>query len=445
MHPISGILSWMPPSKVVRPPRYTKSSFDLQQIPWWDTLRVRRSDARQLRDLWYIPYTNLNYSPRYARIIPARETYFCEKSMYTKHKATVVHFQLRNLMSVTSYDTVEFSRESRLYAWHPAYDELQCLIDLSRPGPETGFQQRVKISSMCSRHEISVAGGFCGEYALRAAGTEDDATAVTTGFVTQNPNGITNHIDLVRHRTAGTPVVVFASNDKHLRLLDCETNTFLADQSLPWAVNCTATSSDGRLRVAIGDSPDAWVIEADSGRAVQTLHGHRDFGFACAWSPDLRHIATSNQDKTVIIWDTRMWRALETLESDVAGYRSLRFSPVGGGPRTLLLCEPADRVAVVCAQTFRSRQVHDFFGEIGGGDYSPDGGCIWVANTDRHFGGFMQFDRRQWGQRYGPGGLPVEWRPEALLDADPRCVLSARERHLRFTWSRDDEPDDLLL
>lgn len=178
---------------------------------------------------------------------------------------------------------------------------------------------------------------------------------------------------------------------------------------------------------------------------MQPLRGHRDFGFACAWSPDMRHIATSNQDKTVIIWDARTWRILQTIESDVAGYRSVRFSPVGGGPRTLLLAEPADRIAIVNAQTYQTRQVHDFFGEIGGADFSPEGSTIWVANTDEHFGGFMEFDRRQWGQPYGPRGLPNEWIREADLDEDERCVLSERERQMRFWWNLSDEEHEALL
>lgn len=362
--------------------------------------------------------------------------------MHTKHKASIEHFQLRNLMSVISYNTVHFSHESKLYSWMPGYDDLSCLIDLSDPGPESYFHSPVKISSMKSAHDISIAGGFYGEYAMHAAGTEG---AGVEGYVTHDVNGITNHVDIIQHRTNRSPMGILASNDKHLRTLDCETNTFIADHQLSRAINCTSTSEDGRLRVVIGDSPDAWVIEADTGKPVHPLRGHRDFGFACAWSPDMRQIATSNQDKTVIIWDTRTWRILETLESDVAGYRSIRYSPVGGGPRTLLLSEPADRIAIVNAQTYGSRQVHDFFGEIGGADYSPDGSVIWVANTDQHFGGFMEFERRQWGQRYGLKQLPNEWVADADLDDDGRCVLSTRERQMRTLWNlADDDHEDLL-
>ncbi|KAL4925505.1 WD40 repeat domain-containing protein [Aspergillus undulatus] len=441
---ISNILRSTPPAKISRPSGYTGNFYDLQQIPWWEKLRVKRSEARQLRDQWYTSYHNLQLHPQMRpRVrLPEEEFYFRGKSMYTGHKATIQHFQLRNLMSVPAYNTVHFAHESKLYSWVPAYYDLQCLIDLSMPSTESGFQGPVKISTMKSAVGVSIAGGFFGEYAVRAMGTEDKGVE---GYVTKDPNGITNHIDIISSRTNRSPIGVFASNDRHVRTLDCETNTFVSDHQLTHAVNCTSTSPDGRLRVISGDSPDAWVVEADTGRPVHPLRGHRDFGFACAWSPDMMQIATSNQDKTAIIWDVRNWRALEIIDSDVAGYRSLRFSPVGGGPRTLMLCEPADRMVIVNAQTYESRQVHDFFGEVGGADFSPDGGTIWLANTDEHFGGFMEYDRAQWGQQYGLEESPNEWVKESDLDDDERCILSERERQSRYLWNMTDEEHDELL
>ncbi|EPS31465.1 hypothetical protein PDE_06420 [Penicillium oxalicum 114-2] len=438
LRPLSRMMDWQQPLEIHRPPGFTGQVFDLQQVPWAETLKVKRSDARDLRDRWYTSYHNLDYSHNdLAERLPREELFFQEKSMYTEHKATVEHFQLRNLLSVPASHTVQFASRSKIYSWSPEFHSISCLIDLSRPLPELGFLNPVKVSSMKSAFGLTVAGGFCGEYALHGDTGEGSGAK---GLVTPDFNdGITNHVDVIRNRSGREPICVFASNDRHLRVLDCETNVFLSDQELSRPINCTATSPDSRLRVVIGDSPDAWIIEADTGRPVHPLRGHRDFGFACAWSPDMRHIATSNQDKTVIIWDARTWRALETIDSDVAGYRSLRFSPVGGGPRTLLCAEPADRISIIDAQMFQSRQVHDFFGEIGGADYSPDGSAIWVANTDPHFGGFMQYERRNWGQSFGLADLPNEWLSEAELDGDERCVAGPRQRDLRFLRTMADE------
>ncbi|KAL2870102.1 WD40 repeat domain-containing protein [Aspergillus lucknowensis] len=436
---LSTISWWTPPAKITRPSGYSGEFYDIQQIPWWEKLRVRRSDARQLRDQCYTSYHNLQYTrQKPATRLSEEEFYFQGKSMYTEHKATIEHFQLRNLMSVPAYNTVHFAHESKVYSWVPGYNDLQCLIDLSMPTAESASQAPVKISTMKSALGVSIAGGFFGEYALRDRGTEGQ---VAEGIVTKDPNGITNHIDIIASRTNRSPIGIFASNDRHVRTLDCETNIFLANYELSHAVNCTSTSPDGRLRVIIGDSPDAWVVEADTGRPVNPLRGHRDYGFACAWSPDMMQIATSNQDKTAIIWDARMWRILEKFESDVAGYRSLRFSPVGGGPRTLLLCEPADRMVIVNAQTYQTRQVLDFFGEIGGADYSPDGSTIWLANTDEHFGGFMEYDRRQWGQPYGLQQLPNEWVKESELKDDERFHALSFVKERKGSYNDDVDED----
>ncbi|EEP77856.1 conserved hypothetical protein [Uncinocarpus reesii 1704] len=447
--PISGeaanVLDWARPAKISRPASSSKL-YDIQGIPWSTTLKVKRSDARALRDRLYTSYHNLKYTPHYySATLPEEEDYFRPKTMYTKYRASMAHFQLRNLMSVTASNTIQYAYQSRIYSITPFYNEQNCLINLADPRTSRSFFESVKISTMKAKHGVTFVGGFAGEYAFR--GDITDYTLVD-GRITKDPNGITNHIDIIEHRTSRSPRAVISSNDERIRILDCETNRFVSNHKFARAINCTDTSPDGRLRVVIGDAPDAWIIDSETGKPVQTLIGHRDYGFACAWSPDMLHIATSNQDKTVNIWDARMWRILQSIDSDIAGYRSLRFSPVGGGPRTLLMCEPADRIAIVNAQSYQTRQVHDFFGEIGGADYSPDGSRIWVANMDVKFGGFMEFDRHEWGQEFGIAHtrrrriecqgdlyypeLPNEWLPDADLDDDARCVLGAGERKLRF-------------
>lgn len=348
-------------------------------------------------------------------------------------------------MSVTASGTVQYAHRSKVHSVIPFHNDQTCFMDLSEPSGSTTFFDSVKISTMKAKHGVTVVGGFGGEYAYKGEITD---YAMTEGSITRNINGITNHIDVVKHRTSDVPHAVIASNDMSIRMLDCERNQFVQVHKFARAVNCTDTSPDGRLRVIVGDSADSWIVDSETGKPVQSLSGHRDYGFSCAWSPDMLHIATGNQDKTVNIWDARMWRILQTIDSDVAGYRSLRFSPVGGGPRTLLMCEPADRISLVNAQTYQTRQVFDFFGEIGGADFTPDGGRIWVANMDVKFGGLMEYERAQWGQEFGIGhtkrrriesrgdvyypDLPNEWIREADLDDDVRCVLGSGERKLRF-------------
>ena len=106
------------------------------------------------------------------------------------------------------------------------------------------------------------------------------------------------------------------------------------------------------------------------------------------------NVAPGNQDGIVPIWDSRAWKQpVEVLPTELAGVRSMQFSPLGGGRPVLLMAEPADFVSVVDAQTFRSRQRFDFFGEIAGVSFTPDGSKFFVANTDEHFGGILEFDQ----------------------------------------------------
>ena len=94
--------------------------------------------------------------------------------------------------------------------------DLRCVIDLQHPAPETGFYAPVKISTMRSSQGITIAGGFCGEYSMHV----DGVSGLHHGYVTQSLNGITNHIEIIPARTRGTPLAVFASNDKHVRMKD---------------------------------------------------------------------------------------------------------------------------------------------------------------------------------------------------------------------------------
>ncbi|KAI5280620.1 hypothetical protein KEM54_003588 [Ascosphaera aggregata] len=379
----------------------------------------------------------------YCQTLPWDETYFHPKAMYNKYRGSMGHFQLRNLMSVTASNTVQYVSKDKVYSTIPFYDEHDCILDLEEQEPEASSHRPLLISTMKAKHGITAVGDVGGEFAMKS----DDASISARRQLGENQEMIT-HVDVVESRASHSPQVVVCSNDKYVRTIDCATDEIIQTFDFARAVNCSESSADGRMRVMIGDAPEAWVIDSDTGKAIKNLNHHNDFGFACVWSPDMLHIATSNQDKTVNIWDTRMWRLLTSINADVACYRSLRYSPVGGGPRTLLMCEPADHVSLVNAQTYQTRQAIDFFGEIGGADFSPDGGRLWISNLDPTFGGLMEYERCQWGQESGLGHLrkvgleeaddaylpdqPNEWIDEAYLSEDWRCVLNTGERRLRY-------------
>lgn len=317
-------------------------------------------------------------------------------------------------------------------------------MDFTNSDHHSDMPGRMKVSTLAAGHGVLIAGGFNGEYGLVGL-SSDLGSSHTEGLVTDHENGITNHVHVVPERTSGLPQAIFASNDCCIRALDCETNKFVKEHRYKWAVNCTATSPDGRLRVVVGDTTKGYICDAESGQILRKLRNHHDYGFACAWADDGIHVATGNQDATVQIWDARMWsHPLQIIASEMAGVRSLRFSPVGGGKRVLLMAEPADILSVVDAESFATKQRLDLFGEIGGISFTPDGSAFFVANTDRTVGGLVEFERIGHGERFGMRYLRrremedagddyhdekhFQWIADAELDDDERVAVTAARR-----------------
>lgn len=257
----------------------------------------------------------------------------------------------------------------------------------------------VQISTMTIGHDILVAGGFCGEYGivnLRASRN----TRHAEGLLTYHDNNITNHVQVHLSRGSSLPIAAFSSNDNGVRLLDVNTNKFIAEHKYAHAINCTAISPDQRLRVLVGDAQNVMICNAETGEVLQDLKGHLDFGFACDWADDGWTVATGNQDMQIKIWDARKWTnirgdpyPLATIAADMAGVRKLKFSPGGSGRRVLVAAEPADFVSIIDAETFNTKQTLNFFGEISGVDFTNDGQDLIIANSDGMRGGIMEFER----------------------------------------------------
>ncbi|KAF8456184.1 hypothetical protein BGX38DRAFT_66279 [Terfezia claveryi] len=370
---------------------------DCQGIPW-NNLGVTRDAFRVLRNRTYKNYRNVPHVA-YTKLdpLPDNRHFFRFNRQENTKRIRVVHFQLRNLLSVTSRHDIFYSSEHcRIRRTELGSKESEIIIDLSTGvggGSGTGTGSPVKITTMAARYGVVIAGGFSGEYAMKSLFSPFESKPIV-GTVTRNDNGITNHVHSHLGRNSGSPVAVFSSNDNKLRVLDCYRNTFIGEQSFDWPINCSATSPDGRLRVVVGDHKDIVIVEADSGKILRTLEGHQDYGFSCAWSDDGYSIATGNQDRTVRIYDARNFsRSITQIGTNIAGVRTLRFSENGCGRRVLVCPEPADYVNVIDAVTWDGMQKFDFFGEIAGVELSPKGGEMFVANADFSVGGLMEFER----------------------------------------------------
>lgn len=383
---------------------------DVQRLDWVK-LGVSRAQARAMRRQTYSNYTNgrapYPWHPGLngARLLD-RENYFKFRQMDFNHKAHLTHFQLRNLISCVSRDHIFYTGRSKILRYNPTGSKdtpASVVMNLENPTVQSShashYQGGTQISTLAAGHDILIAGGFCGEYALTNLKSHK-STKHVEGLLTDEANSITNHIQVNLSRSSSLPIAAFASNDQGFRILDVNTNQIIAEHKYAHAINCSAISPDQRLRVMVGDTRQVMICNSDTGEILQSLEGHRDFGFACDWADDGWTVATGNQDMQIKIWDARKWTSssgvsepVTTIAAEMGGVRKLRFSPVGSGKKVLVAAEPCDFVNIIDAQSFTSKQSLDFFGEIGGFDFSNNGQDLLVANCDPMRGGIMHFER----------------------------------------------------
>lgn len=385
---------------------------DLQGIDWFE-LGARRDEARSIRNMSYHNYRNIspngeNYGlaqgshfrqdTGQARTLPSCDDSFRFTRYMTRYKASLGQFQLRHLMAAPSRNAIFYATPHGVVCVDSTLNTEQYVMNLTRRSPGCSDDHPRRISTLAAANGVLAIGGYNGEYAIKSLYSANDGSHAC-GALSQDINSITNHVHTFPDRRSGLPQAVFCNNDEKIRVLDCHSNTIIREHKIDWPVNCSATSPDGRLRLVVGDDTKPWIVDAETGRLVIALHPHRDYGFACDWSPDGRYMVTGNQDGQVMLWDARRWEQPlfhKSINTEIGGVRSLHFSPLGEGRPVLLMAEPADVISVVDAVTFDTRQRFDFFGEIGGTGFVPDGSAFYVANMDKLFGGIFEFERTGW-------------------------------------------------
>jgi WD40 repeat protein len=321
-------------------------------------------------------------------------------------------------------------------------------MDLTDPivQPFHSFSNGIQISTMTVGHDILVAGGFCGEYGVTNLRSSQSARHAE-GIISEHPNSITNHVQVHLSRSSSLPIAAFSSNDNGLRLLDVNTNKFVAEHKYDHAINCSAISPDQRLRVHVGDCQSVMICNADTGEVLQELEGHQDYGFACDWADDGWTVATGNQDMQVKIWDARKWTdssgtayPVASIASAMAGVRKLKFSPCGSGKRLLVAAEPADIINIINAETFETKQTLNFFGEVGGVDFTNDGRDLFVGICDRTHGGIMQFERCDFASSALLGLEEWDGRSSDPYDPDAETMGVRQRSRARGTVAKERMP-----
>lgn len=399
---------------------------DIQGIDW-SRLGATREGARSVRKLYHQhPKVWQHPTPESAAPLADSEQIFQFRQMNMNHRAWIDHYQLRNIMISTSHSDVYYVTRSKIMHTNPSSPRASCVMDLTDPATDSIPSGGFRVTALTSTDNMLIAGGFRGDYALQNLRSEY-GTSPEKGFVTRDLGAMTNHLHTSTSRTTGLPQAIFCSNDRYVRALDCNSNTFINEYQYEDSINCAATSPNGRLRVLVGDFQGSIIVDADSGRPLERLGGSTTNAFACAWADDDRHVATAAEDCHILIWDARNWsRPVADIANELSHTTSLHFSPVGSGKRLLIAAEAADVVNVIDADTYSRKQVLSFFGDIAGTSLTADGSQLIVANADRKFGGLITYQRADYGNNDGR-----DWLPEYGPGSDPRCRLSAKSRSRR--------------
>jgi len=97
-----------------------------------------------------------------------------------------------------------------------------------------------------------------------------------------------------------------------------------------WRPACAAYSPDGKL-IATGDaSAVVRVWDADSGKLLRNMEGHRGAIQALAFSPDGHRLASGGRDGHLInLWDVPSGRLTLTLRGHASSVEAIDFSPNG--------------------------------------------------------------------------------------------------------------------
>ncbi|KAK9474491.1 Quino protein amine dehydrogenase [Dipodascopsis tothii] len=368
---------------------------DAQAIRWpagGDVL----ARARRRRLDTYSGYINVPGSQaQLAEVVDSQftdERIFSFATTFTEARPSLLHFQLRNLVFPLSKACTLYSDKTTVKRLNA--DDGTIATVFSQQKCKTSFGRSLKISTIAAAGQHLIVGGLLGQFAYKRLDSVDTLAPQAEGMITFDVNGITNHADIVAQTRSGGVAAVFSSNDRYLRTLDLASATFVASHAFDFAINCTAASPGGKRRLVVGDALDTLVIDADSGRTLATLAGHKDYSFACAWSPDDRLLATGNQDKTCRIYDARnLSTPLHVVGAQLGAVRSLKFNHSGA---FLALAEPIDYVHVIDTRTVGQRgQLLEFWGGVAGVGFcgSDDDDSLWVGNSDPLVGGLMRFTR----------------------------------------------------
>jgi WD40 repeat protein len=140
-------------------------------------------------------------------------------------------------------------------------------------------------------------------------------------------------------------------------------------------------SPNGKLMAACLLSGDLVLIDADSGRQVRTLPGHKSHPVMTAFSPDgTKLFSAGGKDPRVIIWDVATGEQLHALQGNTNGAYTIAVSPNG---RWLALDQGYSDIRIweVATGRLAHRLAHGH-GIVNSIVFSADSSCLVSAGRD---------------------------------------------------------------
>lgn len=317
---------------------------------------------------------------------------------FTNPKPHLFHFQLRNLMYPVSATQVFYNANHM--------DDFQ--VDMLNP--ETGEQtvaispemcdpslQQLRVSALAANRNVVMLGSTKGVFVVKPlaeTSSSEKKSFLSSGMISSGNELQVNYISLL------SSSALISGNDNVLRTLDLNTLKAKDSITLNYAANATAfLPGSENVCVMACDSQESHVYDSRSGKLQMSLQGHTDFGFACAWSPDGKTVATGNQDGTCRLYDIRgaSNQCIGAVSGKLqAAIRSVDFDASG---RYLAIAEPVDYVTVIDTWSeCTSRQTIEFFGGTAGvrftqscslGEYQQ----LTIGVADETVGGVIQYMR----------------------------------------------------
>jgi WD40 repeat protein len=180
-------------------------------------------------------------------------------------------------------------------------------------------------------------------------------------------------------------------------------------------------SPDGKTIASVADDMVARLWEAETGRLLNELRGHKaetphhypSMLYTCAFSADGRHLATADRVGHVVVWETATGRQIATVEApemytwdptqrrhSIGGVRSLAFSPdgqllaVGGMGQVGNIDHLEGKARVEIFDWQKGERTHEFPGDKVKGlvqqlAFHPAG--PWLVSAGGDGGGFVTF------------------------------------------------------